>query len=355
MNAATPGHSTARKPTAPARHRRPRCRDCPFCAPTGQCLDRTIRSGRCGDWVYYVLPGNQHARRLWVKPRDPRTPKQRYWRARLGAASRSYSASLTDQQHNACIAAGAKVRSRPRLAQWGWLTGQQYWVRLECKTKAEGRMTKAERPAKGLPTQGISQPTWDAHRGVTVTLPWHYRSDTGRAGAGRCKSEIRGSKAETTPACRGLKTQNPSGAKIPAVGASAPWIWLGFRASAFGFGRSGLRRAVRIGPGGFRLQGCAGGGQAAGVKAQPRQQRAALQRERGPPWPLLEAKPMRKSMLRPRSKAGCSAACAVAWTWLNPQSSTFDSHPLAPAGSGHLRGNGACIRSKACSHRCLQT
>ena len=90
---------------------------------------------------------------------------------------------------------------------------------------------------------------------------------------------------------------------------------------------------VRIGPGGFRLQGCAGGGRAAGVEAQWRQQRAALQRERGPPGPLLVAKPMCKSMLRRRSKAGCLAGCVVPRTWLNPQLSTFDSQPLASAGS----------------------
>jgi len=86
--------------------------------------DRRARP-RCGGWVYYVLPDSRPWRRLWVKPRDPRTPKQRSCRARLGAASSYYSASLTDRQQDACIAAGAKVRSRPRLGQWGWLTGQQ--------------------------------------------------------------------------------------------------------------------------------------------------------------------------------------------------------------------------------------
>ena len=170
--------------------RRPGCRACPFCAPSGKCLDPAIKSGRCGDWVWYTLGGKQ-LRRLWVKPRDPRSPSQRHWRALLGAASRKYSEALTDEQQDACIAAGAKRRSRPRLGQWGWLTGQQYWVCKECGANAEGRRQNAERPAKGLQTQRISQPTWEPHRHTTVTPPGQRRRDTGRASGneGRRKNE----------------------------------------------------------------------------------------------------------------------------------------------------------------------
>jgi hypothetical protein len=44
---------------------------------------------------------------------------------------------LTQQEVNACIAAGVELRSRPRLCQSGPLTGQQYWVRKECSQKSE--------------------------------------------------------------------------------------------------------------------------------------------------------------------------------------------------------------------------
>ena len=62
-------------------------------------------------------------RRPYVRPHDPRTPAQLRSRARLSAASSKYSYSLTEKQRNACIAAGAKRRSRPRLGQSGPLTG----------------------------------------------------------------------------------------------------------------------------------------------------------------------------------------------------------------------------------------
>ena len=113
-----------------------RCSRCALCAPSGRCLDPAIKSGRCGDWVWYVR-GNKQCRRRWAKPRDPRTPRQLYWRARLSTASKKYSESLTDEQQDACIAAGAKQRCRPRLGDSGRLTGQQHWVRQECKAKKE--------------------------------------------------------------------------------------------------------------------------------------------------------------------------------------------------------------------------
>jgi hypothetical protein len=84
----------SQEPRPPKAARRRRCLGCPFCAPSGKCLDPRPRSGRCGDWVFYLRHGKQF-RRLDVKPRDPRTPSQRYWRERLAAASQRYSAALT--------------------------------------------------------------------------------------------------------------------------------------------------------------------------------------------------------------------------------------------------------------------
>ncbi len=78
------------------KQRRNWCRRCPFLAPSGRCLDTTIRSGRCGDWVFYLLPDGKQCRRRWVRPKDPRTPAQLQHRTRLAAASRKYSNLLTD-------------------------------------------------------------------------------------------------------------------------------------------------------------------------------------------------------------------------------------------------------------------
>jgi hypothetical protein len=103
------------------------CRRCRFCAPSGRCLERTIKSGRCGDWIWFVRYAKQ-IRRPYIHPHDPRTPAQLHSRARLSAASRKYSHSLTQKLQGACIAAGAKLRSRPRLSQSGPLTGQQYSI-----------------------------------------------------------------------------------------------------------------------------------------------------------------------------------------------------------------------------------
>jgi len=97
------------------------------------------------------MRGAKQWRHLYVKPRAPRTPAQRYWRAKFGAASRKYSQSLTQAERRACIAAGSKPRSRPRLGQSGPLNGQHYSIRRDYSTPAaqRPRMRKAaETPCK---------------------------------------------------------------------------------------------------------------------------------------------------------------------------------------------------------------
>ena len=126
--------------------KRSRCRRCPFRAASGKCLDPTPRTGRCGDWVYYPVGSKQHRRR-YIKPKDPRTPNQLRWRKRLGDASRAYSAGLSDGQQDACIAAGSKVKSRPRFGQWGWLTGSAVSRRRESARRRSVRRRKP--PAEG--------------------------------------------------------------------------------------------------------------------------------------------------------------------------------------------------------------
>ena len=153
---------SARQSTLKARG----CRGCPFRAPSGRCLDPRIKSGRCGDWVWY-LRGNRQFRRLYVKPQDPRTPKQLHWRARFGAASKKYSPSLTQEQREAFIAAGAKFRTRPRLAQSGRLTGQQYSIRMEYEANAAGSAEVQRSLTEGLQTKGFRYP----HRIYTGVSP----------------------------------------------------------------------------------------------------------------------------------------------------------------------------------------
>ena len=165
------------------KQRRNWCRRCPFSAPGGRCLDTTIRSGRCGDWVFYLLPGGKQCRRRWVRPKDPLTPAQVRNRARLAAASRKYSAGLTDQEQDACIAAGAKARSRRRLGQSGPLTGQQYsvrqGVRSECRRKSAEYRNSVLRCFQWNAT--------DSRRGVAS---WS-------SGMGRCQCE--GQRYRTAP------------------------------------------------------------------------------------------------------------------------------------------------------------
>jgi hypothetical protein len=167
----------ARKPSA-GRPRRG-CRDCKFRAPSGACRDTAIKSGRCGDWVWWVRGSKQHRRR-YVRPNDRRTRKQRRWRARLAAVSADYDRRLTDEQQEACIAQGAKLRSRSRLGPPDRLSGLQYWVRKELKGKSSATKAKKARAAQVVQRQRlarravlqvprpqkVTRPTWEISAGV---------------------------------------------------------------------------------------------------------------------------------------------------------------------------------------------
>jgi hypothetical protein len=224
-----------------------RCLRCPFCAPSGRCLDTTIRSGRCGDWVYYLLRGKQF-RHLWVKPRDPRTPSQLHWRSRLATASVQYSRALTDEQQNACIAAGARRRSRPRMGESGPLTGQQHWVGRQCARKAESSIQSAENARKGLQTKGILRPTWDLHRSTSVVPPWQHRRDTRQARPEWDKPKIPRSKPERKSNAQTPRAQNLLVAKVSGISSCVRWTRSGFRASGFGAGRSAFGGALGMRP-----------------------------------------------------------------------------------------------------------
>jgi hypothetical protein len=121
------------------------CSRCPQCGPAGECFHPALKSGRCGDWVWYVWKGHQWRRR-WLKPYDPQTPQQVYWRARLAAASKAYSQRLTQEERRACIAAGAQRKTRRRLGQSGKKTGQLYWVGEQCKPEPPAAARQASKP-----------------------------------------------------------------------------------------------------------------------------------------------------------------------------------------------------------------
>ena len=106
------------------------------------------KSGRQGDWIYYVR-GNRQLRRPYKKPRDPRTPAQLRYRAAFRTAVKAWSQSqgMTQDDQRAWIAVAGKVRSRPRLAQSGPLTGQQYFISVNCPRIREGLPMLLQPPA----------------------------------------------------------------------------------------------------------------------------------------------------------------------------------------------------------------
>ena len=191
-----------RRPVTPIRL----CRRCPFCGPSGECLDRTIKSGHCGDRIWFVRHGKQICR-LYVRPHDPRTPAQLRSRAHLGAASRTYSYSLTDKQRRACIAAGAKRRSRSRLGQSGPLSGQQYSIRRQyALQKAHGNgVITAIAPQVPQP-QKLNPTTWERYRGASLLVPYRHRVGTAGASRARCRKSLKSA----------LPTA-PSGPRVPQL------------------------------------------------------------------------------------------------------------------------------------------
>jgi hypothetical protein len=170
------------KRLAKARHQ---CRRCPLRASSGRCLNPTLRSGRCGDWIWYMRGGKQ-CRRCYARPRDPATLAQLLSRARFGAVSRRYGRMLAEEEQDACIAAGAKLRSRSRLNQSGPLTGQQYWVRKDsAHAKVKVKPTKAKTAMQVLKPQRVVRSTSGTHRGLSRVSPELHRLGALRARKGR--------------------------------------------------------------------------------------------------------------------------------------------------------------------------
>ena len=81
------------------------------------------------------------------------------------------SQSLTQAERRACIAAGSKLRSRPRLGQSGPLNGQHYSIRRDYSTPAAERPPDAKSSRNPLQTKGISRSTSDPCRTSAGPLP----------------------------------------------------------------------------------------------------------------------------------------------------------------------------------------
>jgi len=135
------------------------------------------KSGRLGPWIYYMR-GNKQVRRPWVRPRDPRTPAQLRCRAAFGTAVKAWSEcqGMTQEDQRAWIAVAEKIRSRPRLAQSGPLTGQQYFVAVNCARAQQSlgmlRRPPAEKAGGQKPLRNLAQPTtrFTSFLGRTITF-----------------------------------------------------------------------------------------------------------------------------------------------------------------------------------------
>jgi hypothetical protein len=83
---------------------------------------------------------------------------------------------MTQDDQRAWIAVAGKVRSQPRLAQSGPLTGQQYFIGVNCARAQQGQemllKAPAERALGPKPQRKVMQPTTKltAFPGRTITF-----------------------------------------------------------------------------------------------------------------------------------------------------------------------------------------
>ena len=158
-----PGRCSSAMPRRNRVRRREGCRACALCGPHGECRDKALKSGRCGDWVWYMI-GSKQYRRRYARPRDPRTLEQVRSRTRFGAVSRRYSDSLTDEQQDAHIATGAKLRTRKRMGSSGPMTGHQHWMKTEsARQEAVVKAKRAQFASQVQQPQPLPRPTSDTH------------------------------------------------------------------------------------------------------------------------------------------------------------------------------------------------
>ena len=147
--------------------------------------------------------------RRYARPTDLGTLAQLLCRARLSTTSRRYSRLLTEEEQAACIAAGAKLRSRSRLDQSVPLTGQPYWVR---KDSAHAQMnvkpTKAKTATQVPQPQRVTRSTSGTHRSISRGPPEQRRLGTGFAGdRGGGRKFVKRRMGQAAPPSQGLQRQ----------------------------------------------------------------------------------------------------------------------------------------------------
>jgi hypothetical protein len=163
-------------------------------------LHRQIRgekrpvSGRAGRYVYYWAYGRL-CWRVYVVPKDPRTPAQRRSRAAFGSASKAWSKSplLTPERRAAWRAAAANTKSVPRLGQSGRLNAQQTFVQQnslkeqwdqppllepaqEGRNKSECRVQNPESPTPPQQPPAVSPSRITSTLRSTATEDGHHAS-----------------------------------------------------------------------------------------------------------------------------------------------------------------------------------
>ena len=100
---------------------------------------------------------------------------------------------LAEEEQEACIAAGAKLRSRTRLYQSGPLTGQQYWVRKDsAHAKVNVKPTKAKTAPQVLKPQRVIRSTSGQHRSPSRVSPELHRLGALQPRKGRGESGLVG-------------------------------------------------------------------------------------------------------------------------------------------------------------------
>jgi hypothetical protein len=103
------------------------------------------QSGTLGTTVSLKTRYGQ-VRRQYIKPRNPRTPAQTRIRANLGRVSARWRA-LTEEQRGAWTVGARKARSRRRLGQSSYLTGCQFFIKINCARAAVGLSLLVDPPA----------------------------------------------------------------------------------------------------------------------------------------------------------------------------------------------------------------
>ena len=103
------------------------------------------QSGTLGTTVSLKTRYGQ-VRRQYVKPRNPRSPAQMRIRSNLGRVAARWRA-LSDEQRGAWTIAARKARSRRRLGQSGYLTGCQFFIKINCARAAVGLSPLMDPPA----------------------------------------------------------------------------------------------------------------------------------------------------------------------------------------------------------------